>query len=50
MMISLISLFSLIALLLILGVATYVVFQYITIENQAEKVPVRIKDDYPRHH
>ncbi len=48
MFMTLITLFSLLSLILILGVSAYAVFQYITMENRMEKVPVRVKDDYRR--
>ena len=50
MFMTLITLFSLLSLLVILGVSAFAVVQYISAENQMEKVPVRIKDDYERRH
>lgn len=46
MFMTLITLFSLLSLILILGISAYAVFQYIAMENRMEKVPVRVKDDY----
>lgn len=48
MFMTLITLFSLLSLILVLGVSAYAVFQYITLENQMEKVPVRVKNGYHR--
>ncbi|MEO1781708.1 hypothetical protein [Enterococcus diestrammenae] len=50
MFMTLITLFSLLSLLVILGVSAFAVVQYISAENQMEKVPVRIKDDCERRH
>lgn len=48
MFMTFITLFSLIGLLLVLGISTYEVFQYVNSESQMEKVPVRIRDEHRR--